>query len=445
MAEQVPTSSIVVEGGVGELISQGPGGDKPAKKHKVLYGTLKEDISSSFVSEKKRQKLKDGKESKKKDAITPALDRIPLPALTEQMKTDRRIAAKEYSKRVRISKDSPPSVCMYTFVNGRKGICSVDITEDTQIVAAGLFDSSVYITSIGDNHLKQLKSINDLEDLDQENDINEDALYDEKHTARSFSMYGHSGPVYSVSFSPDKRSLLSSSQDSTIRLWNLGVRKNLVVYHTTTPVYQAQYCQRGGYFGTANAGNAAMVWSTDRLQPVRVFSEPLSDVTCIDYHPNCNYLVGGSDDKHVRVWDILTGFCVRTFSGHKGGVTGVKCSPDGRYIASASSDGCLMVWDLATSKLVAQQKIEPSKTMATIAFSRDSEVVALNNPYHGISFYSIESLRHATNGSADLNLSDHRINPKNFHMYSFATKNTPLLGIHFNRRNCVVGLGAFNQ
>ncbi|CEF65732.1 TAF5-like RNA polymerase II p300/CBP-associated factor-associated factor 65 kDa subunit 5L [Strongyloides ratti] len=431
---------------LGGLLGQSATGEKGDKKYKVLYGTLKEDITDSFASDKKRQKMKEGKENKKKDNIIPAIDRIPLPTLTENMKSDRRAAQKEYQKRCKLGKDQPPTICMYTFLNGRKGVCSVDITEDSQIVGAGLFDSRVYVTSIGDNELKLIKPISELEELDQDDLIKDDDLYDNNHTQKNFYMYGHSAPVYSVNFSPDKKLLLSSSHDNTVRLWCLGIKKNLVVYHTTTPVYQAQFCQRGGYFATACAGNTAMIWSTDRLQPLRIFAEPLSDVTCIDYHPNCSYLIGGSDDRYVRVWDILTGSCVKTFAGHKGSITGVKVSPDGRFIASTSSDGTLIIWDLATSKMIAHQSIESSNSMGAIAFSRDSEVVAVNSPYHGISFYGMEALRHSLlNPSNDTTLVDQRVNPKGFHLYSYATKNTPMLGIHFTRRNLVVGLGAFNQ
>jgi len=36
-----------------------------------------------------------------------------------------------------------------------------------------------------------------------------------------FPFKGHSGPVHSLSFSCERRLLLSSSRDATLRLWNL--------------------------------------------------------------------------------------------------------------------------------------------------------------------------------------------------------------------------------
>ena len=37
----------------------------------------------------------------------------------------------------------------------------------------------------------------------------------------------HSGPVYSVAFSPDGSKLVSGSYDGTIKAWDSGVRKTL--------------------------------------------------------------------------------------------------------------------------------------------------------------------------------------------------------------------------
>ncbi|CAN0297491.1 unnamed protein product, partial [Ectocarpus fasciculatus] len=50
------------------------------------------------------------------------------------------------------------------------------------------------------------------------------------------------------------------------------------------------------------------------------------------FHPNANYVVTGSMDKTVRVWDVQTGDCVRLLAGHSGSVTCVAVSPSGRLV-----------------------------------------------------------------------------------------------------------------
>lgn len=43
-------------------------------------------------------------------------------------------------------------------------------------------------------------------------------------------LLGHSGPVYGLSFSPDRTMMLSCSEDGTIRLWSLQTWTCLVIY-----------------------------------------------------------------------------------------------------------------------------------------------------------------------------------------------------------------------
>lgn len=46
----------------------------------MFYGIIKEDFSTQLGLEKKRSKIKERNDGKKKDANGPAPDRIPLPA-----------------------------------------------------------------------------------------------------------------------------------------------------------------------------------------------------------------------------------------------------------------------------------------------------------------------------------------------------------------------------
>lgn len=43
-------------------------------------------------------------------------------------------------------------------------------------------------------------------------------MMDERSSETAKSLYGHSGPVYSLSFSSDKNLLLSSSEDATSKI-----------------------------------------------------------------------------------------------------------------------------------------------------------------------------------------------------------------------------------
>lgn len=59
------------------------------------------------------------------------------------------------------------------------------------------------------------------------------------------------------------------------------------------------------------------------------------------------FLVSGSRDKTIKVWDVSTGLALFTLVGHDNWVRGVKFHPGGKYLLSASDDKTLRVWELA--------------------------------------------------------------------------------------------------
>ena len=55
----------------------------------------------------------------------------------------------------------------------------------------------------------------------------------------------------------------------------------------------------------------AKLWQMERAYPLRIYRGHESDVDVVKFHPNCNYLATGSNDKTLRLWSHADAKMVR--------------------------------------------------------------------------------------------------------------------------------------
>ena len=84
-----------------------------------------------------------------------------------------------------------------------------------------------------------------------------------------------------------------------------------------------------------------------RQHALRTFKGHSSGVTSVAFSADGRYVLSGSYDKTLKLWDVSNGQEVRTFSGHSSYVMSVAFSPDGRYALSGSYDHTMKLWDIS--------------------------------------------------------------------------------------------------
>ncbi|CAG9812148.1 unnamed protein product [Chironomus riparius] len=434
-------------------------------KVKVYYGLLKEPDYQQMTTQapppeeedendvdadkpKKKKQKKDplfGKKTKS-DPNAPPSDRVFLPQLRDNDKNEKIKALREAQKRVNLGPDSLPSVCYYTLLNSLYTVTCAEIAEDSSLIAIGFSDATIKVWAMTPAKLRELKSAEHLKDIDRDVDDVLVRMMDDRKADTSKLFTGHTGPVYSCSFTFDRSLLLSCSEDCTIRLWSLQTWTCLVVYKGhLNPVWDVKFSPHGYYFVSSSHDKTARVWATDNPQPLRIFAGHLSDIDVCMFHPNSNYVATGSSDRTVRLWDVLSGNHVRLMTGHKAPIYSLVFSNCGRYLASGSSDKVVNVWDLAHGHLVASLEGHTS-TIHSLCFSRDGTVLASGALDCNLKLWDFSKLCEDLSGE-NVNVS-HNPNVRsgdNYLLRTFPTKQSPFITLHFTRRNLLYGVGMFES
>ncbi|KAJ4707789.1 Transcription initiation factor TFIID subunit 5 [Melia azedarach] len=339
--------------------------------------------------------------------------------------------------RVQLSSVALPSVSFYTFINTHNGLNCASISHDGSLVAGGFSDSSLKVWDMAKLGQQGGSSV-----LQGENNTTprEDTL-GANSGKRSYTLFqGHSGPVYSAAFSPLGDFILSSSADTTIRLWSTKLNANLVCYKGHNyPVWDVQFSPVGHYFASSSHDRTARIWSMDRIQPLRIMAGHLSDVDCVQWHANCNYIATGSSDKTVRLWDVQSGECVRIFIGHRSMILSLAMSPDGRYMASGDEDGTIMMWDLSSGRCVTPL-IGHTSCVWTLAFSCEGSLLASGSADCTVKLWDVST-------STKMPRTEEKSgNPNRLRsLKTLPTKSSPVYSLQFSRRNLLFAAGVLSK
>jgi guanine nucleotide-binding protein subunit beta-2-like 1 protein len=167
-------------------------------------------------------------------------------------------------------------------------------------------------------------------------------------------LHGHNHFVQEVVLSSDGQFALSSSWDSTLRLWDLnkGTTHRRFVGHTKD-VLSVAFSADNRQIVSGSRDRTIRLWNTLGECKYLIKDEGHSDwVSCVKFSPSTAtpLIITGGWDKVVKVWNLTSCQLKHTLVGHKGYVNTVTISPDGSLCASGGEDGTAMLWDLNEGK-----------------------------------------------------------------------------------------------
>ncbi|CBN57427.1 eIF2A-related protein [Kamptonema sp. PCC 6506] len=211
------------------------------------------------------------------------------------------------------------------------------------------------------------------------------------------TLTNHSSFVFSVSFSPDGKTLASGSADKTVKIWSLKKVVDPLANQANKPlpnpaiskgkmrdsVGRLLYSNDVKRKGNPNSENVKI-----EISLIRSLAGHGDKVTQVSWSPDSNMLASSSFDKTVRLWR-LDDIPLKTLDGHQNRVQSVSFSPDGQIVASASVDKTIKLW--SRSGILLQTLQGHSNRVSSLSFSPDGKLLVSGSYDKSVKLWRVKS------------------------------------------------------
>uniref|UniRef100_A0A8C2HYS1 Striatin, calmodulin binding protein 3 n=1 Tax=Cyprinus carpio TaxID=7962 RepID=A0A8C2HYS1_CYPCA len=183
------------------------------------------------------------------------------------------------------------------------------------------------------------------------------------HIVLAGTLLGHSDAVWGLAYSGIKNRLLSCSADGTIKLWNPQEKSpclstfNSDRDHGVPTSIDFNGCDPAHMVASYNTGDV-VVYDLETSQPVLVFSAqgetiPFGNhINKVVTHPTLPITVTAHEDRHIKFFDNKSGKPIHAMVAHLDAVTSLAIDPNGIYLMSGSHDSSIRLWNMDSKTCV---------------------------------------------------------------------------------------------
>ncbi|XP_019509825.1 PREDICTED: striatin-3 isoform X2 [Hipposideros armiger] len=178
------------------------------------------------------------------------------------------------------------------------------------------------------------------------------------------TLVAHTDAVWGLAYSGIKNQLLSCSADGTVRLWNPQEKLPCICTYNGDKEHGIPTsvdfigCDPAHMVTSFNTGST-VIYDLETSQSLVIFSSQIdSDLQSNNHinrvvsHPTLPVTITAHEDRHIKFFDNKTGKMIHSMVAHLDAVTSLAVDPNGIYLMSGSHDCSIRLWNLDSKTCV---------------------------------------------------------------------------------------------
>uniref|UniRef100_A0A9J8BGG0 Striatin n=1 Tax=Cyprinus carpio carpio TaxID=630221 RepID=A0A9J8BGG0_CYPCA len=166
------------------------------------------------------------------------------------------------------------------------------------------------------------------------------------------ALSGHTDAVWGLVYSSAHHRLLSCSADGTVRLWSAAdTAPAIAVFNEDkelgVPSSVDLVCSDPAHMVTAFTNGRTGIFNMETRQ-----LGPLLKSQYMESHPTLPITITAQEDRHIRFYDNNTGKLIHSMVAHLDAVTSLAVDPNGLYLMSGSHDCSVRLWNMESKTCI---------------------------------------------------------------------------------------------
>jgi len=192
--------------------------------------------------------------------------------------------------------------------------------------------------------------------------------------ATDATLLGHDGRVNDVAFAPNGATILSASDDGTIRRFDAASGALLQTFTGTAAVTAVAFAPSGSTFAYGQSDGVLVLLDVASAAVLRSFSGHTAGVRDLAFSPDGSLLLSASADRRALLWNVADGSILREFS-HALAVNAVAFLPiDPTLVATGGEDAAITLWNTTSGAQVLRISGH-TEAVNALAFARDGSAL----------------------------------------------------------------------